>query len=66
MADTLQNARTFKVSAKRSDKSFPMNSMEIGRELGAVLLAAYPHLKVDVHHPEVNVTVEVRLSLIHI
>ena len=60
LAHTLQNARTFKVSAKRSDKSFPMNSMEIGRELGAVLLAAYPHLKVDVHHPEVNVTVEVR------
>ena len=51
LAHTLQNARTFKVSAKRSDKSFPMNSMEIGRELGAVLLAAYPHLKVDVHHP---------------
>ena len=62
LADTLQNARTFKVSAKRSDKSFPMNSMEIGRELGAVLLAAYPHLKVDVHHPEVNVTVEVRAA----
>ena len=56
----LSGAATFKVSAKRSDKAFPLNSMEIGRELGGVLLAAYPHLKVDVHAPQVNVTVEVR------
>ena len=56
----LSSAATFKVSAKRSDKAFPLNSMEIGRELGGVLMAAYPHLKVDVHAPQVNVTVEVR------
>ena len=60
LEEPLRAARTFKVSAKRSDKSFPMNSMEISRELGAVLLQAYPHLKVDVHHPQINVTVEVR------
>lgn len=53
-------ARTFKVSARRSDKSFPMDSMQLARELGGVLLTAYPHLKVDVHHPDVNVTVEIR------
>ena len=35
----LSGAATFKVSAKRSDKAFPLNSMEIGRELGGVLLA---------------------------
>ncbi len=56
----LLGAKTFKVSAKRSDKSFPMNSMEIARELGGVLLEAYPHLKVDVHDPKINVTVEIR------
>lgn len=60
LADELRAASTFKVSARRSDKTFCMNSMEIGRELGAVLLEAFPHLKVDVHHPELNVTVEVR------
>ena len=60
LRDTLRAARTFKVSAKRSDKSFALNSMELARELGAVLLAAYPHLKVDVHHPDVNVMVEIR------
>lgn len=60
LKDVLTAAKTFKVSAKRSDKRFPLNSMEIGRELGAVLLEAYPHLQVDVHHPDVNVTVEIR------
>ena len=60
LRDTLLNAKTFKVSARRSDKTFPMDSMEIARELGGILLEEYPHLRVDVHHPEVNVTVEVR------
>lgn len=60
LREPLAAARTFKVSAKRSDKAFPMNSMELARELGGALLAAYPHLKVDVHRPEINVTVEIR------
>lgn len=60
LCDTLRAAKTFKVSAKRSDKTFPMDSMQIARELGGVLLEAYPHLKVDVHNPEVTVMVEIR------
>ena len=60
LRDTLRGVKTFKVSAKRSDKSFPLNSMEIARELGAALLRAYPYLRVDVHDPQVNVMVEVR------
>ena len=60
LRDILPGARTFKVTAKRSDKKFPMTSPELQQELGAVLLEAYPHLKVDVHHPEVTVTVEIR------
>ncbi len=60
LCDTLRAAKTFKVSAKRSDKTFPMDSMQIARELGGVLLQAYPHLKVDVHNPEVTVMVEIR------
>ena len=57
---TLPNAKTFKVEAKRSDKTFPLKSPEICYELGGQLLSAYPHLTVDVHNPEVIVTVEVR------
>ena len=56
----LQNTRTFKVQAKRSDKAFPMKSPEICRELGGDLLAHFHHLKVDVENPEVTITVEVR------
>ncbi len=56
----LVGKRTFKVEAKRSDKAFPLDSMEISREIGGVVLSACPHLKVDVHNPDVVVKVEVR------
>lgn len=51
---------TFKCFARRSDKRFPMTSEEICRELGHELLEAYPNLKVDVHRPNLPVTVEIR------
>ena len=60
MADVLPYAKTFKVAAKRSDKRFPYNSPALQQELGGTLLDAYPHLNVDVHNPEVTVTVEIR------
>ncbi len=60
LGDALSAAATFKVEAKRSDKSFPMASPEICRELGGWLLQKFPHLRVDVHQPQLTVTVEVR------
>ena len=60
LEDVLKNARTFKVTAKRSDKSFPMGSLEISREVGAAILRKFHHLKVDVHNPQVTVMVEIR------
>ncbi len=51
---------TFKVNARRARKNYPMNSMEINRELGGVLLESYPEMKVDVHHPDVMLYVEIR------
>ena len=60
LADTLKNVKTFKVEAKRSDKKFPLKSPEICRELGGVLLSNFPHLKVDVHNPDIVVNVEIR------
>ena len=56
----LRAARTFKVETKRADKKFPMTSMEISAYVGGELCGAYPHLKVDVHEPELCVYVEVR------
>ena len=58
--EDMERARTFKVDAKRSDKKFPHKSPEICTELGAKILTAFPHLTVDVHNPDVTVTVEVR------
>ncbi len=56
----LAGVRTFKVEGRRSDKSFPLGSIEISREVGGEILSVCPHLKVDVHHPDVTVRVEIR------
>ena len=60
LEETLENARTFKVEAKRSDKSFPLKSPAICAAMGEKLLDRFSHLKVDVHHPDVTVMVEIR------
>lgn len=51
---------TFKVQAKRADKSYPLSSPEICKEMGAYLLERFSELKVDVHEPDVYITVEIR------
>lgn len=60
IGDVLKNAKTFKVEAKRSDKKFPLKSPEICDEVGGFILDNYPHIKVDVHNPEVVVHAEIR------
>lgn len=66
LKDTLSGAKTFKVEAKRADKKYPMTSPQICMELGGYLLENYPHLTVDVHHPEKTVTCEVRETNIYV
>lgn len=58
--DTLMGAKSFKVESKRADKSFPMSSIQLSQFVGGELHDAFPHLKVDVHNPEVTVHLEVR------
>ena len=60
LADALEGVKTFKIEAKRSDKTFPMKSPEIQQQLGDAVLDAFPHLGVDVHNPEVTVRLEIR------
>jgi thiamine biosynthesis protein ThiI len=50
---------TFKVKAKRIDKSFPHNSMDLSRELGHLLLKEFSCLKVDVRNPEIMIDIKV-------
>ena len=56
----LEEAATFKVESKRADKTFPLSSIQLSQYVGGELHDAYPHLKVDVHNPELTVVVEVR------
>ena len=60
LPEKLSGKRTFKVDAKRSDKKFPLKSPEISAEIGGVILSTVRGIKVDVHNPDVTVTVEIR------
>ena len=60
LKNALSDVKSFKVEAKRSDKAFPLKSPEICREVGGAILSSCPHLSVDVHNPDIVVTVEVR------
>ncbi|MGN0696694.1 MAG: tRNA uracil 4-sulfurtransferase ThiI [Oscillospiraceae bacterium] len=56
----LETARTFKVTAKRSDKRYPKRSPEICAELGGYIMEHCSWLSVDIHDPQVTVTIEIR------
>lgn len=60
LGDRLAAARSFKVESKRADKTFPMTSIQLSQWVGGELHDLYPHLEVDVHHPELTVHLEVR------
>ncbi len=51
---------TFKVETNRGDKKFPLNSMQINAQIGGRLLDDFPSLKVDVHNPQMVVSIDVR------
>jgi thiamine biosynthesis protein ThiI len=53
-------ARSFKVEARRTDKSFPLNSYEICRAAGSRIESELPGFRVDVHTPEATVNIEIR------
>lgn len=52
--------QTFKVEARRSNKRYPLNSMEINCALGEAILEAFPEMRVDVHRPDILLNVEIR------
>jgi thiamine biosynthesis protein ThiI len=55
-----QSFKTFKVETKRGDKTFPLNSTELSRKIGGVILSSIPDINVDVHNPEVVLRIEIR------
>ena len=50
--DELRAARTFKVESRRSDKRFPLNSIQISHEIGGRLAEDFPDVLVAVHYPD--------------
>lgn len=52
--------RSFKIETRRANKSFPLDSMQVSREVGSIILEQHPEIMVDVHHPEITVHVEIR------
>lgn len=55
-----QEFKTFKVTTKRSDKSYPINSMEISRKVGGTILKNISNIEVDVHKPNLEINIEIR------
>ncbi len=60
LKDALARSYTFKVETKRADKTFPIKSPDVSRVIGGYILSKLTHLKVDVHHPDIVVKVEIR------
>lgn len=60
LSKLMNNTNTFKIVAKRADKNFPFKSPQLQQILGDTFVTAFPHLKVDVHNPEITVTIEIR------
>jgi thiamine biosynthesis protein ThiI len=56
----LNESRSFKMESRRSDKDFPYRSQEMNNQLGQLMVDHFPHLKVDVHQPDVTLYVNVR------
>lgn len=61
-----QEGKTFKITTKRADKNFPLNTDEINHTLGAHLLINVPGLKVDVKKPDINMQIEVRQEAVYL
>ena len=60
LREDMERVRSFKVESKRSDKSFPMTSIQLSQYVGGLLAEAFPNVQVDVHEPELTVHLEVR------
>ena len=60
LAEDMASAKSFKVESKRSDKRFPLTSIELSQHVGGLLSEAFPDTEVDVRSPELIVHVEVR------
>lgn len=62
----MEGKKTFRVDAKRADKTFPLSSPDLAAEVGGALLSANPRLRVDLHNPDSRIRVEIRETAAYI
>jgi len=62
----INNENTFKVITNRSDKNYPIKSMELSRMVGSYILKKYNNLKVDVHNPKLYINIEIRKEGVYV
>jgi len=60
LGDEINSVQTFKVESKRADKRFPMSSIELSRYVGGEIHNRFPHLKPDMHTPQLVINIEIR------
>ncbi len=60
LADNMRASHSFKVESKRADKTFPLTSIQLSRQVGGALHQAFPTCEVNVHDPELVVHIEIR------
>lgn len=61
-----QHATTFKVTTRRANKEFPIGSQEFNHVVGSHLLIHTDHYKVDVHHPDIELHIDIRKQATYI
>ncbi len=66
LAGDFARAKSFKVESKRSDKAYPLTSIQVSQTVGGLLSDAFPDVAVDVHDPELTVNVEIRESAAYV
>lgn len=54
------SGKTFKIGTRRADKDFPLDTMEINREVGAAVIEALPEIEAQMKNPDIMVNVEIR------
>lgn len=58
--------KTFKIETNRSDKNYPISSMDMNRSIGGHILRNIDNINVDVHNPDVLLNVEIRTEGVYI
>lgn len=58
--DNYQEGQSFKVSTRRADKDFPLDTLDINRQVGGAVTAAIPSIQVKMKEPDIQINIDLR------